>query len=45
MDGDWDIDSPNVIKNDPRGLLAWMADAHRPQPIMAAYVDHTDDDA
>jgi hypothetical protein len=45
MEGDWGVDSPNAIKNDPRGLLAWMADAHRPQPIMAAYVDHADDDA
>jgi hypothetical protein len=45
MDGDWGVDSPNAIKNGPGGLLAWMADAYRPQPIMAAYVDHADDDA
>jgi hypothetical protein len=46
MDGDWDVDGPNVIKRaGPRSLLAWMADAHRPQPIMADMGEVLDDDA
>jgi len=46
MDGDWDVDGPNVVrKMEPRSLLAWMADAHRPQPIMADVAESVDDDA
>jgi hypothetical protein len=45
IESDWNVDGPNVIKRkDPMSLLSWMADAQRPQPIMAAYVDHADDD-
>jgi hypothetical protein len=45
MDGDWDVDGPNVVKRmEPRSLLAWMADAHRPQPIMADMAESVDDD-
>ena len=44
-DGDWDVDGPNVIKKaEPRSLLAWMADVHRPQPIMADMAENADDD-
>jgi hypothetical protein len=43
MDGDWDVDGPNVIRRmEPRTMLEWMADAQRPQPVMA---DGLDDDA
>lgn len=46
MDGDWDVDGPNVVrKMEPQSLLAWMADAHRPQPIMADVAESVDDDA
>ena len=45
MDSDWDVDGPNVIKKmEPRSLLAWMADAHRPQPIMVDTAESVDDD-
>lgn len=46
IDGDWNVDGPSVVRSaDPQSLLAWMADARRPQPIMTAYTESVDDDA
>jgi hypothetical protein len=46
MDSNWDVDGPSAIRRmEPRSLLAWMADAHRPQPIMVDTVESVDDDA
>jgi hypothetical protein len=45
LDGDWDVDGPNVItRMEPQSLRSWLADAQRPQPIMADMTESVDDD-
>jgi hypothetical protein len=46
FDDDWNVDGPSVVRRmDPQSLLAWMADAKRPQPIMADVAESADDDS